>query len=506
MPHLSRRNLLHAAGGITYLAIAPDGRIAPLSQRRPPAPQPVFKALPYLQPGANSSQLREGDESIVVAWETNRVPTNFEVVWGTGGRMGERIAVPERTERYNYRKEDGKSAYHYAASLTELRLATRYTYRVRMGGRTIVEGYFTTRKGRGKRCRFAAFGDNSWGDVHERMIAYQTYRAKPDFIINTGDNVYESGLGNEYTRYFFPIYNADTASPSIGAPLLRSIPFYTVLANHDYNSSTPSGPVCNFDEDPDCLGYFQCLHLPENGLPAPTHPMPIIGAEEQLAIFRKAAGQRYPRMGTYSFDYADAHFLCLDSNTYVDPTDTKLQEWIAQDLAGTDATWKFVAFHHPSFNVGNVHYKQQHMRVLAPLFEKHGVDIVLHGHEHTYQRTRPFRFAPTDESRAKVVGTSDRLVPGKFTVDTRFDGIQNTKPDGVIYITTGAAGKYLYAPEWNENPAKWQHPEDNNTEYVARFISDRFSLTLFDMDSESLQLTQIDQWGNELDRCRLTRK
>lgn len=437
---------------------------------------------------------------MVVAWETTRVPAQFTFEWGDGTSV-----EPVRTERYTLGKEDGRAAYHYAATLTGLRLNTRYRYRIRLEGQKLVEGYFTTRKPRNSKVRFVAFGDNSLGDIHERMIAYQAYRAKPEFVVNTGDNVYEDGLCNEYTRYFFPIFNADNATPRTGAPLLRSIPFYTVLANHDYNANADGGPVCNFDQDSDSLGYFQCMHLPQNGPANLTHPMPIRGKAEQLAIFQKAAGDRYPRMGNYSFDYADAHFLCLDSNVYVDPTDPALQEWVTQDLRSTDAPWKFVVFHHPCFNAGMNHYRQQHMRVLAPIFEAHGVAVVLQGHEHTYQRTRPLRFVPGDTSRAKAVGTSDRLVPGTFTVDRQFDGAQNTRPTGVLYITTGAAGKYLYDAESHENPAAWKHPEDTNADYVARFISDRFSLTVFDMEATTLTLTQIDQWGNEIDRCRLMR-
>ncbi len=57
----------------------------------------------------------------------------------------------------------------------------------------------------------------------------------------------------------------------------------------------------------------------------------------------------------------------------------------------------------------------------------------------------------------------------------------------------------------NQNPARWRHPEDGNADYIARFVSDRHSLTVFDMDAHSLTLRQIDQWGVEIDRCRFTR-
>ena len=145
------------------------------------------------------------------------------------------------------------------------------------------------------------------------------------------------------------------------------------------------------------------------------------------------------------------------------------------------------------------------MRVLSPLFEKHGVNIVLHGHEHTYQRTRPIRFAPKDSATTGAVRTKKRLVSGTFTIDRSFDGVGKTKPEGIVYLTTGAGGKHLYDPDMNGNPQRWLHPEDGNVEYIARFCSDRHSLTVFEMDATSLTLKQIDQWGNEIDHCRITK-
>jgi 3',5'-cyclic AMP phosphodiesterase CpdA len=210
-------------------------------------------------------------------------------------------------------------------------------------------------------------------------------------------------------------------------------------------------------------------------------------------------------MANYSFDYADAHFLCLDSNVYVDPTDTALQSWIKSDINSTDAAWKVVVYHHPAFNAGREHYSEQHMRALSPLFEELGVDIVLHGHEHTYQRTRPIRFEPTVMGRAVPGVKKTRLVPGKFTIDRKFDGKSVTKPDGILYIVTGAGGKHLYDPESNANPKNWLHAEDDNADYVMRFISDRHSLSVFDMDHRSLHLTQIDEWGGVIDRCLITK-
>ncbi len=503
---LSRRELLKAAGGITFLALAPIGRglyVAvgsnPGSSGRPP----IFTALPYIQPGSNS-RLMPGDEQMVLAWQTDTTEAAFRVEYGPTKRYGHPATVTMvRQAGAETSEVDGR--LNYATRITGLALGTTYQYRVRMEAQVIAAGYFTTRKARGHAIRFVAFGDNSYGDISDRAIAYQAYQARPDFVMNTGDNVYESGLDNEYARHFFPVYNADVAGTRIGAPLLRSIPFYSVIANHDVHGKTADkAPVADFDKDGDSLGFFTNLHLPLNGLDHP-QPVPVKGALERLDQFRQSAGDRFPRMANYSFDYGDGHFLCLDSNIYVDPTSQELQDWIEADLAASDAAWKLVVYHHPAFNVGLEHYTQQHMRVLAPLFERHGVALVFHGHEHNYQRTRPFRFAPGDISKAGTVNSSAREVPGTFTVDRNFDGVSQTRPDGVIYLTTGAGGKHLYDPDFSDQPSRWLRDEDGRVEYVAKLVSDRHSLTVIDLTGTRLLLRQVDQWGAEIDRIVLTR-
>ena len=60
-----------------------------------------------------------------------------------------------------------------------------------------------------------------------------------------------------------------------------------------------------------------------------------------------------------------------------------------------------MVYHHPAFNAGAEHYEEQQMRALSPLLEKHGVDFVLSGHEHNYQRTMPLRFAPGDFKKVR---------------------------------------------------------------------------------------------------------
>ncbi len=504
--HLSRRQLLQAAGGVTLLALIPRlGSAAesptyelPVGHSAMDRP-PIFTAVPYLQPGPDSSKLADGQESLIVAWQTDDTPANFQVTYGSG-----QTAEIQSVKKFGDIKKEGENRINYAAKITGLKLGAKYKYRVAMNGETVLEGYFTTRKPRGSKTRFVSFGDNSYGDVSDRAVAFQAYKAMPDFVMNAGDNVYESGRDDEYARYFFPVYNADQAGPRIGAPLLRSVPFYTVMANHDVPTKGPNGPVADFTKAPDSLGIYTNMYLPLNG-PVAAHPTPAVGTQEHVDNFKKAAGDRFPKQANYSFDYGDAHFLCLDSNTYVDPTDTTLQAWVDQDLSDTDAAWKFVVYHHPAYNVGHEHYAEQQMRVLSPIFEKHGVALVFSGHEHNYQRTRPIKFAAKDDGGAKAVGSGHRLVPGDFTIDRDYDGAGHARPNGVIYLTTGAGGKHLYDPEMNQNPKNWLHEEDGNADYCVKVVSDRHSVTVVDVSAHSLEIRQVDEWGNEVDRFKIER-
>jgi acid phosphatase type 7 len=515
---ISRRDFLRIAGGITFLSLVPvgDGLFAAPAGNA----MPLFTVIPYIQPGP-ASKLVDGQESIVVAWQTEYAPAQFEVRYGFDqmlihsapvvvGQRGLETAADAQNPKQAQEIADNAiidKRYNYSAQLTGLKLGERYNYEVIANGQVIAKGYATSRKPRHTPIRFAAFGDNSFGDLSDRAIAYYAYKSNPDFIMNTGDNVYENGLDNEYARYFFPVYNSDVADLHAGAPLLRSVPFYTVIANHDAPTKAADGSnEANFDLYRDSLAYYTSMYLPLNGPATLKSPTPIVGSDAPLVDeFKQCAGPRFPGMANYSFDYGDVHFLCIDSNQYVDPTDSALQSWIEADLSGTDAIWKFVVCHHPAFNVGAEHYAEQHMRVLCPIFEKHGVDIVLHGHEHTYQRTQPIKFVPTDMSRASVTNSKNRLVPGKFTVDYAYDGVSNTKPDGIIYLTTGAGGKNLYEPDFTDSPTRWLHPEDNNVPYLNKFYSEQHSLTLFEIHGQTLKWTQQNESGEIIDEATITK-
>lgn len=105
---------------------------------------------------------------------------------------------------------------------------------------------------------------------------------------------------------------------------------------------------------------------------------------------------------------------------------------------------------------------------------------------------------------ADVAGRT-RRVPGAFTIDRHFDGVRHTRPDGVLHPVTGAGAKHLYDPGWTDNPKLWIHPEDGNADYVVRMVTDRHSLTMFDVAGRRLTMSQIDKSGQEVDRITVTK-
>jgi 3',5'-cyclic AMP phosphodiesterase CpdA len=342
--------------------------------------------------------------------------------------------------------------------------------------------------------RFVVFGDCGANTKEQKAVAYQAYRERPDFVMITGDIVYNRGRISEYRENFWPVYNANDASPSLGAPLMRSTLFLAAPGNHDIASR-------DLAAYPDGLAYFLVWRLPQNG-PSGEDGSSLVprlaGPTAGQKAFRDAAGLSYPRMANYSFDYGNAHWTVLDANPYVDWSDPSLRAWVRSDLsAAARATWRFVACHQPAFNSAQKHSDEQNMRVLTDVFEEGKVDVVFCGHVHNYQRTLPLHFVPEKRPGGQPLRQKG-LIPGRWTLDRSYDGQKSTRPDGVIYLITGAGGASLYNPEQQDQPSSWQ-------EFTHKFISKVHSLTVAEVDGSRLTVRQVSLDGAELDRFVITK-
>lgn len=388
----------------------------------------------------------------------------------------------------------------YHVALTGLAPGKKFSYRVSQSGKAVFEAEARAPRSAEQKQRFVVFGDCGANTPEQRELAYRTFLAKPHYVMITGDIVYGKGLISEYRTNFWPIYNADTPSRSEGVPLLRSTLFVAAPGNHDIASR-------DLGKTPDGLAYFYYWSQPLNGpIAAEGSPLvaPVVAPGGTKKAFLEGAGKAFPRMANFSFDYGNAHWTVLDANATVDWTDSQLQNWVIDDLAGArKARWRFISFHQPGFNSSEKHFDEQYMRILAPIFEAGNVDLVFNGHVHNYQRTYPMTFVPARENGAKPgVGPDgkkkSRHVDGKWTLDKKFNGASNTKPTGVIYVISGAGGQHLYNPEQQDDPASWQ-------EFTAKHISKHHTLSVVEIDAGTLTLRQLTADGYEADRFVITK-
>jgi len=387
----------------------------------------------------------------------------------------------------------------YNASFKSLVPGASFLYRVSKNGAVVFSAQAKAPKSADQSYRFIASGDMGAGTKEAKQIANGIYKANPDFVAFAGDLVYEYGLISEYKTKFWPIYNSDKVD-TVGVPLMRSTLFVGAVGNHDVDTK-------DLDKYPDALAYYLFWDQPLNGPVglAGGAFVPVLKANDvNRKAFMDAAGDKYPRMANFSFNYGNAHWTVLDADTYVDWTDSTLRTWVAEDLANSkDATWHFVLYHHPGFSSAREHFEQQQMRLLAPVFENGNVDIVFNGHVHNYQRSFPMHFKPDNKGTLMVGGKDNkavrgRVVNGTWTLDKTFNGKSNTKPNGVIYIVSGAGGQTLYNPEQQTQPDTWQ-------KFTVKFISTIHSFTQVDVNGKTLKLRQVDVNGKEVDAIEITK-
>jgi uncharacterized repeat protein (TIGR01451 family) len=356
-------------------------------------------------------------------------------------------------------------------------------------------------------------------NVHHLEVPGVPHLPKPDLAVNTGDNVYNNGAEGSYRDFWFPVWNSDVDSNETGAPFIRSIPFYIVVGNHDIGATgvnvnmlggDGAGRFSGNTDGGDALAYFNNYYFPLNG---PTGmdaqftwnadtfiPNGMIfsfkgksyNSAAAIAAYRastavdagKGVTQQIDHMHNFSFDSGNAHFVFLDANPHLfngqlDGTalyakapqafpayPSVLRDWLINDLDSSAQPWKIVVFHQPSFSSGDATVRNSQMRTVAKFLEDHGVNMVFNGHEHNYQRTYPIRAL---NAAAAPVTTGSPAV----SIDTAFDGVNQTVPDGVLYIVEGAGGNRDFdgdlAPARGQGPGIDQDDSATGTASLAGF-------------------------------------
>lgn len=181
--------------------------------------------------------------------------------------------------------------------------------------------------------RFGIIGDTGTGSqkqyqLAEIMLGYR--KAFPfDFVLMMGDNIYGGESPKDFKLKFEDVYR----------PLLdMKVKFYATLGNHDEPAQR----------------FYQYFNMD---------------------------GKEY-----YRFTKGNAAFYSLNSN-YLDK---KQLQWLESELAKDASEWKICFFHHPPYSSGGKHGSDKQLReVVEPIFVKYGVNLVLTGHDHFYERIKP---------------------------------------------------------------------------------------------------------------------
>lgn len=352
---------------------------------------PLISRGPYLQSTTPAST--------IIQWRTD-VPTDSKVNYGLTKNYGNTIRKTEM-ER------------DHSVQISGLLPNTKYYYRI---GSTAVsleqgeENYFYTAPpfGSDQKIQIWAIGDFGKGSVSQYQVlqSYLNYLGgrRNDMWIWLGDNAYNLGLDNEYGNFVFNVYKNQ----------FKNWNFYPALGNHDY---AQSGYLSNAS-----LGtqfpYFDIFNLPQKaqcgGVPS--------GSEKY-----------------YSFDWGNVHFIALDSYGAYNHIGSPMYRWLLHDLQMNQSKWIIAYWHHPPFSKGT-HDSDWEIetvdmrRNIVPLLERFGVDLVLTGHSHTYERSYFMHGHYGQESSfdvSHIVQSGDGLITPYYKDSTH---------NGTVYMVCGVAG------------------------------------------------------------------
>lgn len=403
----------------------------------------VFRG-PYLQ-AAHA-------HGITVKWKTD-VPTNARVRYGPAADNTPFIA------------DDATIAQDHEVVISGLEPNTTYYYSVGtttsdLAGMNDATFHFRTHPviGTSAQLRIWAIGDAGTANADQYRVrdSYLAHAGAQlaDVWLMLGDNAYFQGREAEYdVSVFKEGYQG----------ILRNTCLWPTPGNHDYYSSADAAAQTGT--------YYTLFSPPKSGQCG--------GVPSNTAAY-------------YSFDHGNVHFISLDSYDSPRAPAGAMATWLLQDLAYAEqhSEWIIAYWHHPPYTKGSHNSDDvvdsdgimRDMRQnILPILEAHGVDLVLCGHSHSYERSFLIdgHYGTSGTFNAgtmKLDGTSGRAHDlGAYEKDG------NLAPhDGAVYTVCGVSGKKEAVGNLN-HPAMFMGTyahwgslviDVDGTELHAKFIND----------------------------------
>lgn len=270
-----------------------------------------------------------------------------------------------------------------------------------------------------------------------------------DVWLALGDIAYRSGTNEQFQAALFDTFSTIVPNTSL----------WPVYGNHDARRWT----------------YFRIFDLPEAA---------------------EAGGVASGTESYYSFDYSNVHFVMLDSQESDRSPDGQMLQWLQQDLAMNQKPWVIAALHHPPYTHGSHDSdddsdsggRMREVREnILPILEQAGVDLVLSGHSHMYERSYLIDCAYQDSTHFSAQNRVSDGVEGKHRQYIK--PLKERAHQGTVYVVAGSASKVDQGPL--DHPAHAVSLAETGTVVIdvvddqlsARFINskgevhDQFSLT-----------------------------
>jgi predicted MPP superfamily phosphohydrolase len=386
-----------------------------LTQIALPAAAQTLTRGPYLQMGNQTA--------ITIRWRTS-VATNSRITWGTAfgtypNIVDDPASVTEHIVRVSGLTADTK--YYYTVGSTTLTLQQTNT------------NYFITAplSNAERKIRILAIGDcgNASANQVDAKNSFLSFIGSNnvDGMILLGDNAYTTGLDNEFQTEFFDIYKND---------ILKYNKLYPAPGNHDYANTQANSGVRN-------NAYYNNFSMPTAG---------------------ECGGVPSGTEAYYSFDIGNIHFLSLDSYGKEDANTTRIYDttgaqvtWIKADLAANTKRWTIAYFHHPPYTKTShtsdteqelIDIREKFIRIL----ERNGVDMVLCGHAHGYERSYLLKgfYKATPAAPTLLDADFNKLLYTADSATAKYDGSalscaykynSGTYNHGSVYVVSGSAGQ-----------------------------------------------------------------
>ncbi len=372
---------------------------------------PTLTRGPYLQKGAE---------------------TEITFRWRTSSACYGRAEVGPSNGNYTTASTDETCpTTEHIITVTGLTADTKYFYRISSTAGTIFEGdannFLTTvpPANTTRKIRIAAFGDcgrNSTTYQDQNLSSYQNFLSTngidaPDAWILLGDNAYSTGSDAEYTSNFFNVYENN---------ILKNHKLYPAPGNHDYGNNTAN-------KSSRSMTYHQVFTVPQNG---------------------ECGGVASGKQNYYSYNIGNIHFLSLDSygtesdlSSMETSGSSMLKTWLDADLAANTQKWVIAYWHHPPYTKTShnsdtesdlINIRQNFITYL----EQRGVDLVINGHAHGYERGYMLRNYTGSwasfNSGVHAISTSSAA----YTNSSTCPYVYNSTPlnHGTVYVVAGSSG------------------------------------------------------------------